>query len=95
MVAFSDVYKAWNPTNASGTSLFNKWLITVKPVRRGSRHKVQQHMLSTALPQAAAWLAERAELALRGRERLIFFYGEDTEEFSQEGEAKLEPPKAR
>ena len=91
MVDYSRDATSWNSRDAAGVNLLSTWNITVKPVRRETRHKIQQHMLNTALGQTVEWFTDRATLVLPGSERLLFFYDEDTEEFSEERESRLEP----
>ena len=90
-VVYSRIPKPINPESASGIPLFNEWEIIVKPVRRSSRHKIQQHMLTAALPQVEEWLRQRADLMQPGNDILTFFYDEDSDIFSEERETRLQP----
>ena len=93
-VAYARKSRTVNPV-ASGIPLFNVWEIMVKPVRRSSRHTIQQHLLTVALPQVEQWLQRRRGLAQPGTDRLTFFYDEDSEIFSEESETHLEPLRGR
>lgn len=80
-----------NPVSSSGIPLFNKWQIEVSPVPRTSRHRIQQSIVSTALPEIAQWLRQREHLAQQGSDMLTYFYDEARDIFSAEAATHLEP----
>ena len=94
-VVYSRTPKPVNPESASGVPLFNEWEIIVKPIRRSSRHKIQQHILGVALPQVEQWLQKRTALERPGSDILTLFYDEDSGTFSEEQETRLEPIRGR
>jgi hypothetical protein len=69
----------------------SRWEVIVQPVPRILRHRINQYILETALPQVARWLDERANLVQRGCDLLAFFYDEKTEEFISRPLTRLEP----
>jgi hypothetical protein len=68
-----------------------RWEIVVQPVPRSVRHRINQYILGSALPQIADWLSDRAQLARQGSDMLTFFYDEKTEEFTARPLTRLEP----
>jgi hypothetical protein len=71
--------------------LFSKWEIGVKPVPRTVRHRIQQYILDSALPQIRQWLDQRADLAHEGTDTLDFFFDEEKEEFVPKLHAHPQP----
>jgi hypothetical protein len=80
-VRYSGKNWAYNPVTFSGIPLFNKWEIEVNPVPRPFRHRIQQYILESALPQIRQWLDQRADLAHEGTDTFGFFFDEGKEEF--------------
>jgi hypothetical protein len=85
--------KEWtnNPVDSSGIPLFNRWEIEVNPVPRILRHRIQQYILDSALPQIRQWLDQRADLAHEGSDTLDFFFDEEKEEFVPKLLARPQP----
>lgn len=77
--------------SVTGQTVSTEWLIHVHPVRRQFRHRIQEYMLAEGLPIAARWFEERSDLCLRGYDKLVFFYEEETDTFSIERETRLQP----
>lgn len=94
-VSYMGTTKTVNPVSAEGIALFNRWEIVVNPVPRNLRHKVHEHILSSALPAVRDWLHERPNLELEGAEHLRFFYNEKSDRFSSEADGRLQPLRKR
>lgn len=85
-------------SKATGEIVSTEWLIYVHPVRRQSRHRIQDYMLAEGIPTAAQWFQQRSDLCLRGGDRMNVFYEEEIDTFSIERETRLQPsrePKSR
>jgi hypothetical protein len=79
------------PFPQSVASLFNEWQIRVWPVPRGFRHRIQEYIVGSALPQIKEWLDQRVNLAHPGSDSLTFLFDEKKEEFVPEQVARLQP----
>jgi hypothetical protein len=71
--------------------LFNEWEITVWPVPRVLRHRIQRYIVDSALPQIRQWLDQRVHLAGPGDDTLTFLFDEKKEEFIPEHRAHPQP----
>src|SRR5208282_6089188 len=80
-IRYSSGEPQYNSISTSGIPLFNKWEIVVRPVPRIFRHRIQQYILDSALPQIKQWLDQRFNLAQEGSDTLGFFFNEEKEEF--------------
>ena len=90
-IAYSRRVMAVNPVSADGVPLFNEWQVEVSPVPRISRHRIQQEVVSVALPRIVRWLHEREHLSQQGSDLLTFFYDAERDIFSAEMTTHLEP----
>ena len=72
-----------------------RWEIIVQPVPRVSRHRINEYILDTALPQVGSWLSDRTELSQQGSDMLTFFFDEKAEEFKSRSLTRLEPLRRR
>ena len=72
-----------------------RWEIVVQAVPRVNRHRVNEYILETALPQVSIWLSERTELLQQGNDMLTFFYDEKEEKFESKRMTRLEPLRRR
>ena len=68
-----------------------RWEIIVQAVPRLNRHRINQYILETALPQVRIWLSERTESSQQGNDMLTFFYDEKAEKFESRPLTRLEP----
>jgi hypothetical protein len=68
-----------------------RWEIIVRAVPRVNRHRINEYILETALPQVETWLSERTELSRQGNDLLTFFYDEKAEKFESKPLTRLEP----
>ena len=68
-----------------------RWEIIVQAVPRVNRHRINEYILKTALPQAGIWLSERTGLSQQGNDMLTFFYDEKAEKFESKPLTRLEP----
>ena len=68
-----------------------RWEIVVQAVPRVNRHRINEYILETALPQVSIWLSEHTELSQQGNDLLTFFYDEKEEKFESRRLTRLEP----
>jgi hypothetical protein len=68
-----------------------RWEIIVQAVPRVNRHRINEYILKTALPQVGIWLSERTGLSQQGNDMLTFFYDEKAEKFESRLVTRLEP----
>ena len=68
-----------------------RWEIIVQAVPRVNRHRINEYILETALPQVGIWLSERTGLSHQGNDMLTFFYDEKAEKFESKPLTRLEP----
>ena len=68
-----------------------RWEIIVQAVPRVNRHRINEYILETALPQVRTWLSERTGLSQQGNDLLTFFYDEKAEKFESKPLTRLEP----
>lgn len=80
-----------NPVSPDGIPLFNEWQVEVSPVPRTVRHRIQQDIVTVALPRIVQWLQDREHLSQQGSDLLAFFYDAGRDIFSAEQTTHLEP----
>jgi hypothetical protein len=68
-----------------------RWEIVVHAVPRVNRHRINQYILSVALPQVGVWLSERVGLSQQGNDMLSFFYDEKVEKFESKTLTRMQP----
>jgi hypothetical protein len=90
-VMYSRREKPSNPISSSAVAFSNIWEIVVRPVPRILRHRIQEYILDSALPQVKQWLDQRVNLTQPGSDTLGFYFDERNEEFIPKELAHLQP----